>query len=316
MTAADVGQALAERIEALVRELLPNGTRQGHEWRVGNLNGDRGFSLAVHLGGSKAGVWCDFATGERGDALDLVKAVLTVDTRKALAWSYRWLGTTDMLTAPPTPCSIAGLRPDALRSDPDRWRHAWQPARPIVGTIAETYLRARGLSFQDRAGRVLRFAARRARKSPCNGPEYHPALLCALSDVRSSNQCGIVNIFLKPDGSDRLRDNKGKTVTGRASGAVVMLSGFDEPTMGLILCEGVETGISLSQQDVRPVWACGPAGTLAKFPVLGGIEALTIAADADVPGQRAAAELTARWRNAGCEARIVSPEAGDWADRQ
>jgi hypothetical protein len=94
-----------------------------------------------------------------------------------------------------------------------------------------------------------------------------------------------------------------------------MLSGFDEPTMGLILCEGVETGISLCQQGVRPVWACGAAGTLAKFPVLGGIEALTIAADADVPGQRAAAELAARWRNAGCEVRIVPPEAGDWADR-
>jgi hypothetical protein len=98
MTAGDIGQALAERIEALVRELLPNGTREGHEWRVGNLHGDRGFSLAVHLGGCKAGVWCDFATGERGDALDLVKAVLNVDARKALAWSHRWLGTADILS--------------------------------------------------------------------------------------------------------------------------------------------------------------------------------------------------------------------------
>jgi hypothetical protein len=315
MKAADIGQALAKRIESLVRELLPNGIREGHEWRVGNLHGDRGFSLAVHLGGSKAGVWCDFATGERGDALDLVKAVLGVDTRKALAWSYRWLGTADSLTSPPTPCCTAALKPDALGSDPDRWRYAWQAARPVVGTTAETYLRARDLRFEDPAGRVLRFAARRARKSPCDELEYHPALLCALSDARSSEQCGIVNIYLKPDGSDRLRDNKGKTVTGRASGAVVMLSGFDEPTMGLILCEGVETGISLCQQEVRPVWACGAAGTLAKFPVLGGIEGLTIAADADVPGQRAAAELAARWRNAGCEVRIVPPEAGDWADR-
>jgi hypothetical protein len=184
---------------------------------LGNLHGDRGFSLAVHLGGCKPGVWCDFATGERGDALDLVKAVLSVDTRKALAWSRRWLGTADILTASPTPCSTASLKRDALRSDPDRWRHAWEPARPIVGTTAKTYLRSRDLRFEDPAGRVLRFAARRARKSPFDAFEYHPALLCALSDARSSRQCGVVNIYLKPDGSDRLRDNKGKTVTGRAS---------------------------------------------------------------------------------------------------
>jgi putative DNA primase/helicase len=65
---------------------------------------------------------------------------------------------------------------------------------------------------------------------------------------------------------------------------------------------------------VRPVWACGAAGTLQKFPLLGGIESLTIAADADTPGQRAADELARRWREAGREVRIVPPVAGDWAD--
>ena len=76
MTAADVARALAERLEALVRELLPDGRREGHEWLVGNVHGERGSSLGVHLSGPKTGVWCDFATGESGDALDLVKAVL------------------------------------------------------------------------------------------------------------------------------------------------------------------------------------------------------------------------------------------------
>jgi putative DNA primase/helicase len=111
-----------------------------------------------------------------------------------------------------------------------------------------------------------------------------------------------------------VRDGKGKTVTGRAQGGAVMLSDFDEPTMGLVLCEGVETGIALFQREVRPVWACGAAGMLQKFPLLGGIESLTIAADADPAGQRAADELARRWREAGREVRIVPPVAGDWAD--
>jgi hypothetical protein len=46
----------------------------------------QGRRLPCTWAAPKAGVWSDFATGERGDALDLVKAVLSVDTRKALAW--------------------------------------------------------------------------------------------------------------------------------------------------------------------------------------------------------------------------------------
>ena len=318
MTAADIARALAERIEALVRELLSNGAREGHEWRVGNVHGDRGSSLAVRLSGSKAGVWCDFATGESGDALDLVKAALGVDIREALAWSLRWLGIQHSAFELPSRSTPDGAapKPNQWASNPDHWRRPWQAARPIAGTLAETYLDARELRFEDPTGRVLRFAVRRARKSPADELEYHPALLCALSDARSSKQCGIINIYLKSDGSDRLRDKKGKTVTGRAGGAVVMLSDFDEPAMGLVLCEGVETGIALFQRELRPIWACGAAGTLAKLPLLGGIEALTIAADTGNTGMLAADELAERWRTAGCEVFVITPPSGDWADLQ
>ena len=58
---------------------------------------------------------------------------------------------------------------------------------------------------------------------------------------------------------------------------------------------------------LRPVWACGGAGTLATLPVLGGIEALTIAADRDTPGMRAAEACAERWRPAGREVSIVPP---------
>ena len=61
--------------------------------------------------------------------------------------------------------------------------------------------------------------------------------------------------------------------------------------------------------------ACGGSGNLKHFPVLGGIEALTVAADADKPGQEAATEVIRRWRRAGREAIIVAPPNGDWADQ-
>jgi hypothetical protein len=138
--------------------------------------------------------------------------------------------------------------------------------------------------------------------------------LCALSDARTGEQCGIINIYLRRDGCDRLRDSRGKTVAGRARGAVVMLSDFYEPAMGLVLCEGAETGITLLQKEMRPIRACRSRTTPAKFPVLFGIETLTIAADADVPGQCASDEPARRRQETGREVFTIAPPAGDWAD--
>jgi hypothetical protein len=311
LKAGEIARMLARRVDQLVKDLLPAGRREGREWRVGNVQGDQGSSLAVRLSAQKAGLWIDFASDESGDALDLVRAALDVDMPAALAWSRRWLGFDDGGAALPNNKSESKPEP---KPDPDRWKVPWQSARPIAGSLAETYLAARKRHLDDPTGRVLRFAVRRGRKSLEEKIEHHPALLAALSDARSGEQCGIINIYLRPDGSDRLRDKKGKTVTGRAGGAVVMLSAFDESTMGLVLCEGVETGIALLQDEMRPVWACGAAGTLRKFPVLGGIQALTIGADPDKTGIAAADELAGRWRAARREVLIIAPTAGDWGE--
>ena len=310
--AADVNRMLAERIDQLVKDLLPGGHRQGHEWRVGSIAGAPGSSLGVHLTGAKAGIWADFSTGQKGDALDLLRAALGLSNFDAIAWARRWLGFDLGEAAIPTrPASTSATEPAPA---PERWRAPWQAARPIAGTLAEIYLAARGLRFDDPAGEVLRFASPRARKNPEDQLEHHPALLALLRDFRTGEACGIINIYLRQDGSDRLRDRKGKTNTGRSGGAAVMLSDFADVTMGLTICEGPETGIALLVRGLAPVWALGGAGNLGLFPLLGGIEALTIAADPGAPGQQNAAKVAARWRAAGVEVAIITPPAGDWAD--
>lgn len=314
MTAAEIATALAERVNALVRDLLPGGHSEGNEWRASDVTGSPGHSLGVHLRGQKQGIWSDFATGEAGDALDLVRACLGVDMAAALAWARRWLGVGRGEALIPCRPALPSAAPKTV-SEPDSWRRPWHAAEPIAQTLAEIYFAARVLHFDDPRGRVLRFAAARPRRSPTGELEHHPALLCALADARTGEQCGIINIYLRPDGSDRLRDRKGKIITGRAKGAAVMLSEFDEPAAGLILCEGVETGVAIYQSGLRAIWACGGAGVLATFPMLGGIEALTIAADADEPGQRAAKALAERWRQTS-ETSIIAPPAGDWAAPQ
>lgn len=71
MKAADLAAMLSRDVEAVAQMLLPNGKREGHEWRVGSIDGEAGKSMGVHLTGQKAGVWCDFSSGEAGDLLDL-----------------------------------------------------------------------------------------------------------------------------------------------------------------------------------------------------------------------------------------------------
>jgi Toprim domain len=309
--AGDIARRLAERAAQLAADLLPAGYREGPEWRAGSIAGEPGGSLGVHLTGAKAGIWADFATGQKGDALDLVHAVLGLDMHDTMVWSRRWLGLEDGQAA--VPARPAPTTPTAKPPDSDRWRYPWRVAKPVGGTRASLYLAGRGLRFHDPDGEVLRFADRRARKSPDGRLETHPAMLALLRDVCTGEPCGIVNVYLQPDGRDRLRDRKGKTVSGRSGAAAVMLSDFADTTMGLVICEGVETGISLLMDDLAPVWALGGAGNLAAFPVLGGVEALTIAADAGQPGQEATEKVTRRWSSAGREVAIITPKNDDWA---
>jgi len=70
-TAKEISRQLALRVEEIAVFLLPNGKKHHHEWCVGSIHGEIGSSLKIHLSGEKAGIWCDFATGDKGDLLDL-----------------------------------------------------------------------------------------------------------------------------------------------------------------------------------------------------------------------------------------------------
>ena len=94
-TAKDISQMLGARAEEVAAMLLPGGKRLGAEWCAGDASGSAGKSLKVHLSGAKAGVWCDFASGEAGDLLDLwrhSKGITFVDALKA---AKAWLGVVD-----------------------------------------------------------------------------------------------------------------------------------------------------------------------------------------------------------------------------
>jgi hypothetical protein len=79
-----INAAALPRLPELLARLLPGGRARGAEFEVGSLKGEPGRSLRIRLHGTRAGVWCDFATGERGrDVIALAAAVWTVSQGEA-----------------------------------------------------------------------------------------------------------------------------------------------------------------------------------------------------------------------------------------
>ncbi|MBR0714046.1 toprim domain-containing protein [Bradyrhizobium liaoningense] len=87
-------------------------------------------------------------------------------------------------------------------------------------------------------------------------------------------------------------------------------------TLSLTVGEGVETTLDAATKKqhrnalLRPAWACGHADNLRNFPILSGIECLTIVADADASstGQDAARACAKRWAAADREADVLIPD--------
>jgi twinkle protein len=91
-TAKEISALLTQRAETVARFLFPNGKQSGHEWIVGSIAGEPGASLKICIGGDKAGVFCDFATGEKGDLLELWRLKRSASLLEAMKEAEGWLG--------------------------------------------------------------------------------------------------------------------------------------------------------------------------------------------------------------------------------
>lgn len=293
---ADINAALAPGIADIARALLgmaPSGrSRDALRFR------GRG-SLSVAVAGPERGRWYDHEAGIGGDALGLIAHVRQCPMRDALDWARAWTGG----AVAPRMARPEPMRP--VRDTAALARALWQEAAPARGTPVEAYLRGRGLALPGDA--PLRFHGRCPR-----GRERLPAMLALMSDAGSAAPCGVHRTFLAPDGSGKAA-GQAKMMAGRAG--VIRLVPDEEVTDGLGVAEGIETSLAVLQRlDWRPVWAATSAGAIARFPVLPGVEALTIFADRDGAGMAAAKACATRWRAAGAEARVLAPPAGDFDD--
>ncbi|MBR0683831.1 DNA primase [Roseomonas eburnea] len=305
--AAALARRLARNAEAVCRHYLSNGRREGRWWTVGDVANTPGRSLFVRLHGPEtgrgaAGKWTDAATGEHGDLLDLIARARGLDSlRDVLEEARRFLS----LPAPQRPerrAPVAAGSPDAAR----RLFHAGQP---IKGTLAETYLRARGITYLDDMP-ALRFHPRCYYRADESAPvETWPAMLAAVTDL-DGTITGVHRTWLARDGSGKAPVATPRRAMGRLLGNGVRFGVVEDV---VAVGEGIETMLALRcVLPTLPMIASLSASHLAAVGIPPRLRSLYIAHDKDEAGAHSAKVLAKRTKLRSIDAFILSPREADF----
>lgn len=199
----------------------------------------------------------------------------------------------------------------------------WNRASPIQGTLAESYLRSRGIHL-DAYPDVLRFHP--ILPYPDKDKTY-PALVCRVDDV-AGEFTALWRIYLREDGRKADVPNP-KLGLGPARGGAVRIGGIGSK---IAIAEGVESALGywLLTGRKHPAWSGLSTSGLIGFEAPLGVEHVIIAPDGDRPmkkhgheyvpaepaGRKAALALRERLLAEGIACTIAAePSAGkDYLD--
>lgn len=211
---------------------------------------------------------------------------------------------------PPDPATLAQREAEQQAEAQKRAAQAkqvWTEAQPIEGTVAEAYLRGRGITCE--LGRALRF------HGECwHGPtaKRYPALIAA---VQGASLPAVHRTYLRTDGSGKADIDPAKMMLGAVAGGAVRLT--EEPGP-LVVAEGIETALSLASGLLRTpatVWAALSTSGIRGLHLPNHPGRLTIAPDGDKAGGEAANALAARAHALGWQVSFLPAPAGlDWND--
>lgn len=317
---ADLARALARNAEGVCRHYLPNGRREGHYWLVGDVRGTPGRSLFVRLRGpdrgkGAAGKWTDAATGEHGDLLDLIRLSggfssfrdAAAEARAFLCLPRIYLSDRALLARQP-----ASPQQDRIVAA----RRLFTMSGPVAGTLAEVYLRRRGIASLPGTA-ALRFHPACYYRRADGTTLALPALIAAVTDPEG-HITGVHRTYLAPDGSGKAQVATPRRAMGSLLGNGVRF-GFDaQPETGgdvIAAGEGIETMLSLRMlMPLMPMIAALSAAHLGGLLIPSAVRRLYIAADADGAGRDGTRRLGARAREAGVEALMLRSCLGDFND--
>jgi hypothetical protein len=315
LSAGELACRLSRHVEAVCRHYLKAGRKEGRYWLVGDTSGAPGRSLYVRLSGPEsgkgaAGHWTDAATDEHGDLLDLIalnRALTSV--RDAMDEARAFLSLP--LPASPSPARST----PAPRGSSDAARRLFAMSRPIAGTLANAYLRQRGIDPAVVDVGALRFHPRCYYRESDDAPtRTFPALIAAATD-RAGRVTGVHRTWLDPQhAGEKAPVTSPRRAMGDLLGSGVRFGMHaDTPLSILAAGEGLETIMSLRMaMPGMPMIAGLSANHLAALLLPSSLGRLYIAIDADRAGRRGMERLSRRARDSGIEVLTLSPRLGDF----
>jgi putative DNA primase/helicase len=312
---ADLIDRLQSRCADIAIALLGEPNKRLSSKRELRWGGHGKIRLRLHTGR-----WDDYSGGyvcngkSYGDMLNLIVAVHRCGVRDAITIGRQLLG--DMPTenfrepSRPPATSIDDVElAEKRRKQALQW---WDDADQIEGTPAKIYFYNRLIEVpDDLSGRVLRYHPR----CPWRDTKV-PALLALFTSIVDDRPTGILRIALTLSGHQAFGKGNSKLARGPTKGAAIKLSPDESVSTGLCIAEGIETGLAAMAFGYLPMWAIGG---ICDFPVIPGIEALTLIIDHDQPnkkgkraGQDAANVCRQRWIDAGREVLgKIPPQPGE-----
>ena len=182
----------------------------------------------------------------------------------------------------------------------------WHRAVPIRDTVAEAYLRGRGITcaLPD----TLRF-------DPACWHLNAKRLPAMLALVEGCDLAAVHRTYLRPDGSGKAEVDPPKAMLGAVNGGAVRLTHGQGP---LVVAEGIETALSLAcglLGGPATIWAALSTSGLRSLRLPASPGLLVIALDGDEPGRAAARNLAERAYGLGWKVSLLpAPNGLDWND--
>lgn len=180
----------------------------------------------------------------------------------------------------------------------------WNESVDPRGTLAEVYLRSRGLELADEmAMAVIRFHP----SCPFGKNTRHPCMVAAFHSIDTGELVAIHRTALTADGS-----KVDRKMMGPVGGAAIKLESIEGSSRTIVIGEGIETCLSARAAGISPVWATGSADAIKDFPVMPDIDAIGVLGEMVKSGasQRATQAVGDRWHAAGREVHVFLPTAG------
>jgi hypothetical protein len=311
--ALEMAHRLAQDAEAVCRRYLSNGRREGRYWLVGDIHNAPGRSLFVRLKGPEAGKgaagkWTDTATGEHGDLLDVIRQSARLsEFTEVLDEARRFLS----LPKDNAPTERGTSHIQAPKTSSDSARRLFHVSRQIAGTLAERYLRQRGITMLHNLD-SLRFHHRcYYRPEDSSTVETWPAMIAAVTDF-DGKITGAHRTWLDPSGRDKAPIANPRRAMGHLCGNGVRFgASLDVMAAG----EGIETVLSVrSLLPTMPMVAALSAAHLAALLLPPTLRRLYVLQDNDAAGKKATAQLTERASAEGIDAITLVPQLGDFND--